>query len=220
MLFLGVSFFLAGGFLIILPFLGWTSDNGEPVPKWASIIGLVFAAVGIVAVLYAKKKVITLLKNGESNITETRIIGGGVQSQSFQVSDVVAVNLSTRNEYVSSSDGNRSGGGMQRISDLHLLLNNNSTIEITSSSGQGGLSLNGINMTSLIKKAPLANEAEQIAGFLGVPIKYEDSSSLQGLKDMIMGKDASQPPTTTPPLGPHPLPTDSSASPPDKLDQQ
>jgi hypothetical protein len=200
MVVLGVVFVLVGAFATALPFLGITSDNGEGVPKWASLLGLIFVAVGVFAALTAKKRVITLVKNGESNINDTKMIGGGVKTQNFQTSDIAAVNLTTRNEYVGSGTDN--GSTMQRRSDLHLILKDNSTVEVTSSSGQSGFSFNGMNISSLIRKAPLSREAEQISAFLGVPLKFEDVSNLQGLRDAIMG--ANKPKTTTPPINPNP----------------
>ncbi|HEX5797726.1 MAG TPA: hypothetical protein VFX79_00065 [Candidatus Saccharimonadales bacterium] len=221
---MGIIFSLVGIFIVVLPFLGAEDSNGNKMPMWLGLVGLVFFAIGVFLFLSAKSKMIKLVKNGQSNITTKKLLGGGTHTQDFQTSAIVAVNLSTRNEYVNTGTStNNSRSTMQRRSDLHLILNDNSTIEITSSSGQSGFSLNGINMTSLVRKAPLSKEAEQIAGFLGVPVKYEDSSSLQGLKDMIMGKDASQPAATTPPLNPNvptQTPQDAETVPPQNKPEQ
>jgi len=199
MLVLGVVFVLVGLFTTALPFLGMSSDDGQPVAKWASLFGLFLLGIGIFMVVTAKKRLITLVKNGESNITDTKIIGGGVKSQNFQTADVVAVNLATRSEYVGSSDSNNSSTA-QRRSDLHLILKDNSVVEVDSSVLKGGFNLNGMDVSGLIRKAPLSREAEQIAVFLGVPVKYEDVSSLQGLRNAKMGNN--QPENATPPINP------------------
>ncbi|MEX2014895.1 MAG: hypothetical protein WD885_03080 [Candidatus Saccharimonadales bacterium] len=211
---MGIVFSLVGILIVILPFLGVESSDGKKMPLWLGLIGLVFLAIGVYLFLSAKNTVITLIKSGQSNITTKKLLGSGIQTQDFQTSSIVAVNLSTRNEYVNTgTSANNNRSTMQRRSDLHLMLNNNSMIEITSSSGQSGFSLNGMNITSLVRKAPLTNEAEQIAGFLGVQVKYEDSSSLQGIKDLITGNNSNQPATTTPPLNP-----DAPVSPPNSAE--
>lgn len=197
-LIMGVVFSLVGAGVAILPFLGVESSDGKKMPIWLGLIGLVFLALGVYLVLSAKNTIITLVKNGQSNVTAKRLLGGSAQTQNFQTSAIIAVNLSTRNEYVNTGTaGTNNRSTTQRRSDLHLILNDNSTIEITSS-GQSGVGFNGFNMTSLVRKAPLSREAEQIAGFLGVQVKYEDFSSIEGIKNLITGKKQDRPQTTTP----------------------
>lgn len=209
---LGIVFVLVGVFTAALPFIGITSNNGEKVPAWVSLFGLAFLAVGIYLLLSAKNRAISLVKNGQSNVTEKKLLGGGVKSQNFQTSVIVAVDLSTRNETESSGANDRST--TERRSDLKLILNDNSTVDVTSSASRGGFNLNGVDMTNIVRKAPLSREAEQIAAFLGVPVKYEDASSMQGLRDLITG--GNQTPNTPPTINPNAPPQNNPTFPENK----
>src|SRR5206468_1707555 len=75
-------------------------------------------------------------------------------------------------------NGNDNGNG--RRSNLSVVLADNSIVDLASKSG-GSMSLNGMNLTSLISKPPLTNEANQLSQFLGVPLESTDVSSVSGM---------------------------------------
>lgn len=170
--------------------------GGKKAPIWAALIGLGMVIIGILTALFAKNRKAILQLGGNVTVTDKRVIGGGVQQQSVPISSVVAVRLSTYLENTGNyNDGNRS---TSRRSVLGLLLSDNDIIQLGSSGG-GGFTVNGLNVSSMIMKAPLSKEANQIAAFLGVPLQADDSSSIAGavqsLKSAFGQPTASEQPT-------------------------
>lgn len=163
---------LVGIGLTIFVFAGPPDDKGNKMPIWMAGIGLAFVAVGIGFLLFSKNRSTVIQKDGTTTITAKRILGGQTQNTSFPTSNITSVRLSTYAD-------NTANSGMQRRSVLELVLNNNDIIDIGSSSSRG-VSFNGMNVGSLIMKAPLSKEANQIASFLGVPLDANDASSIAG----------------------------------------
>lgn len=151
-------------------------------PWWVSLIGLVIIGVGGLVISSASSSHTVLRRTGASEITKTKIIGGKTNSRSFDASQVASVGLETRTEYSNNSSDN-GGSTRQRVSTLFILLKDNSEFVIaTSKNGGGGLAVNGINLSSF-GKAPLSEEATQIATLFNVPLSTQNRGEM-GLEDV------------------------------------
>ncbi len=132
---------------------------------------------------------VTITKGGDVSVSGTGFFGKQLEPVTFPAASIVSVRLDT---YQNGSYGNsvsnnssftvhNSGQNSSRASRLYLVLNNNDMVEIASKQNMGGLKINGMDIGSLIQKAPLSKEASQVADFLGVPLNAEDNSSLAGV---------------------------------------
>lgn len=219
--FLGGILMVAVGIVVTVLLLGTTSSNGKKAPVWSVIIGVVFVIFGVVMVIFAKNRSVVMRKGGDTTVRLKRVFGGTPQQQSVPTASIVAVRLSTFMQNSGTTAGGvgvSSAGNPQnsRRSVLSLVLNNNDLIEVGASSGTlGGLNVNGMNVTSLISKAPLSKEANEAANFLGVPLQADDTSSIAGavrsLKNAFEGQgqpgqvpQPGQPPTQTASFNPDP----------------
>jgi hypothetical protein len=195
----GVTFFL-----VAVP-----SDNGKKAPAWSYLVGLAFALVGILAAISAKNRTIVGQKGGETTVRDKRLLGGSPRQQSVPTANIIAVRLYTYAQSNATDGGLNSNAGTTRRSVLSLVLNNNDVIEI-GSSGNSGFSFNGMNIGSLIAKAPLSKEANQVAAFLGVPLQADDASSITGalksVKEAFGQGQAPQAPQATSSSSPQPQP--------------
>jgi hypothetical protein len=182
----GIIFIVIGIALAIAIGGGMLHDsNGRKPSPLIALFGVIFAVIGILVFLTAKNRTVTIEQSGTTVVDAKKLIGGKDVNQSFPTSSIVAVRLSTYMDNTSTNTGSGvnfgNNNGQQRRSTLSLLLNNNDMVELGSSSGgNSGLSVNGLNVSNLISKAPLSKEANQIATFLGVPLQADDASSLAG----------------------------------------
>lgn len=161
---------------------------------------------GAVTIALCSSKVVRLVKGGNSSITTKRLIGAA-KTQQFDASALSSVQLRTQTKETRSVSGdNNTSNSISRESVLQLIMNDNATIEIGRSNG-------GAQMGMLIKKAPLHDEAQQIADFLGVQLQAVNSDA--SLVDIAVAvKDAfgatkptpqpiaavNQPPPLSPPV--------------------
>lgn len=172
--------------------------DGKKAPVWAMFIGIGVILVGAAMMFFAKNRSVTIQKGGNTTVSAKRVIGlGAPQQQTVPTANIVAVRLST---YVDRS-GDTVGGNPSnsRRSVLSLVLNNNDLIEVGGSGG-GGISFNGLNVSSLILKAPLSKEANAAANFLGVPLQADDTSTIAGAVKSL--KAAFEQGSTAPPQQP------------------
>lgn len=230
-LLIGIIFTVIGIGLTIL-LLTTPSDNGKKAPLWSVLIGLVFIIAGILAAIFAKNRSVVMRKGGDTTVTAKRLFGGAPQQQSVPTASIVAVRLSTYIDNTGNTSSNGSMGNPQnsRRSVLSLVLNNNDIIEAGSSGGKGGFSINGLNVSSLIMKAPLSKEANETANFLGVPLQADDTSSIAGavrsVKAAFENGQPAQPPAQTTSFNPNPaapaapVPTPQAPVPPPQPAQQ
>jgi hypothetical protein len=178
--FLGLVFIVSG---VGVSLITRSPDaDGKKAPFWVLLIGIAVVIGGIAMIIFAKNRSVTIRKGGDTTVNTKRLIGGGPQQATIPTANIVAVRLSTYLDNNSVNDGNGGIGSSNqnsRRSTLSLVLNNNDLVEL-GSSGQGGLNINGLNVSSLISKAPLSKEADQVARFLGVPLQADDSSSIAG----------------------------------------
>lgn len=173
---------------VLLP--NMTSDSGQKLSIWGVLIGVVFIVSGIAIAIFASKRTITMQKGGSITILEKRIIGGKNKITSIPVANIVAVRLSTYIDNTTTSDNINDNN--KRRSTLALLLNNNDLLVLDDHTSNGtNFVINNIPMGGGLVKAPLSDEADRIANFLGVPLQADDASSFQGalnkVKDMIQG---------------------------------
>lgn len=206
------------------------SQTGETLPPWAgSLVGALFALVGLIFIFFAKSKHIILQLQGQTTVIEKRLLGAP-QQMVIPTANIVAVQLVSHMEYdttTNSSAGN-STTTQSRASSLILLLNNNDQIVVdVSKKNINRLSIGGTGLSSF-QKAPLGKEAEQIANFLGVPLKSNDAGSVFDMANMFADilnttkqpqtppQSPAQPPTptTTPPAIPGIPPLPPTSQPP------
>jgi hypothetical protein len=175
-------------------------DNGKKAPIWMALIGLVFVVGGLIALFKANSRTTTIEKGADTTVQSKGLFGGSAQ-QSFPTANVTAVRLSTS---LAANNANNSNSGSQRNSVLQLVLNDNSLVDLGSAGG-GSFTFNGMNVGSLITKAPLSKEADQLSAFLNVPLQANDSSTIAGavqsLKSVLQpdAQNPAAPPTQTPP---------------------
>lgn len=184
--------FVAAGIGVTVLIATSTSTNGKKAPIWVTAFGLLFVAIGAGVMFMAQNRRVVIQRGGNVTVTGKRLLGGSPQQQSVPVANVLAVRLTTSADYSSAGDGDTTN---QRRSVLSLVLNNNDLIEIGSARSHG-ISINGINVSNLITKAPLSKEANQLATFLNVPIQASDTSTIAGAVQSI--KSAFQQPSAGP----------------------
>lgn len=175
------------GVAVVIVFLSGMVSNVE-APGWvAPLIGVVMIVFGIFFILMSRDKTIIIEKAGQVIVRTKKLIGGSANQATVPTADVVAVRLSTYIDNTGSTQNRNHGrsDGSKR-STLSLILKNNDTIELgTSTTMVGGSRVNGVDVANLIMKAPLSKEAEQVATFLGVPLQADDTSSLVGAVQSI-----------------------------------
>jgi hypothetical protein len=176
--FFGVVLVIVGIIMAIF-LLGSADDSGKKAPAWTILIGVAMALGGIAAILFAKNRSVTIQKGGNTTVTVKKVLGGGPQAQTIPTANIIAIRLATYIDQTASSNGSGNPNNSRR-STLSLVLNNNDLVEVGSSGKKGGFSLNGINLGSLVSKAPLSKEADQLTAFLGVPLQADDTSSIGG----------------------------------------
>lgn len=182
--------------------------DGKKAPVWVLLVAIAIALAGVAAIIFAKNRSVTIQKGGNTTVSAKRLIGGTPQSQTVPTASIVAVRLAT---YVESGGPNNNGNpSNSRRSTLSLVLNNNDLVEVGSSSGNSSFSFNGLNVSSLISRAPLSKEANQTAGFLGVPLQADDTSSIAGAVRSVRNAfqqgspDPAGPPAQTTSFNPEP----------------
>jgi hypothetical protein len=176
--------FLVGG----LGAIGWVVTHLVTIAWWWGLVALGIVMIGGVIIFSSSKRQIVLRRQGLSDIVTTKIIGGKQSRQSFDRSQIMSVNLDTSDELRThtDSDGDKTTT-RERISTLYLLLNDNSEVVLaTDRGGNNGISINGLNMNGVIK-APLADEAQRIAAFYGVPLssRANNVSSLEAITGIV-----------------------------------
>lgn len=171
----GVSTLIFGGIFVLAGIGGAAAPLFTTAEWWVSLIGAAIIALGVLMILTATSIRTLLRKEGASEITEKRLIGGKTKQSTFESSQVNHVKLESHTETrrTTSSASDRSGQQeRQRVSTIYLLLNDGTEVTVGTErkNSNGGFALNGISLAS-ISKAPLAAEAQQIADFFGVPLK-------------------------------------------------
>lgn len=179
----GILLLIVGIVVLVTVLTGiWKiQGNGQSTAIIGPIVGIVMAVGGVASAFLARNRNTTLQKNSTSTVTQKHILFGREKIISFNTKRIQAVCLMT--EYRNSS-GN---SGMQRRSQLSLMLDDNSLVPVARSAGSSSSSINGLNVTSLVMKAPLSKQADQISQFLGVPIKSSgDVQSLGGVINSVV----------------------------------
>lgn len=210
---------------------------GENTPMWLALIGVGLVGIGILMVVTARDKVTTIEKGGQLTIQAKKIIGGATTQTTVPTADIVAVRLSTYIDRTGSGSTGSGKPGSQKRSTLYLVLKNNDTVELgTSTAAMSSFGVNGVDVTNLISKAPLSKEADQVATFLGIPLQADDTSSVTGaikaVKDALLGEEEapstpgaveaanSQTAAPLPPQPQNPVQPEVSAQPPETIQNQ
>lgn len=170
----GIFFAVVGIAATIVIYISASSDKSDASPL-LSLIGVVFVIIGILMAVFAKNRIIHLDRSAESFIYTKKVIGGEALRQNFNISEIIAVNLYTYTSAATS--GNSGDSAPNRRSKLSLVMKNNDLVEIEDSSSKG-FQFNGMSVGSLITKAPLSKEANELSGFLGVPIQNQGQLSI------------------------------------------
>lgn len=212
---LGVSAVLVvlGIIIAVGIFGGFVTNNGARISPLLGMIGVVLGITGVLVAFFAQKKRIVIVKGGDTAVTATRLIGGHSVSQSFPTASISSVRLYTYLEANNGSNSNQGSGvsfgnsnsNNTRRSELSLVLANNDVVELGSANAAAsGLSVNGMNVSGLVQRAPLSHEAQQLAEFLGVPLDAQDGSNLATAVTSVVDafKQATTTPSPTPPATP------------------
>jgi hypothetical protein len=223
-LFIGTIFTLIG-LVATIVLLGNTQ-------KWFVLFGLAFVATGLFFIASASKRTVIFQKEGNTTITNKNVLFGAPKVQTFPTSNIARVSIESHTEYQNRSV-NDTGSSLDRtvsepvlIGTLSIVLNDGSSIAIDTASRNQSMSnnsftINGIPIGGIISavksfsgKPPLANEAEKLAGFLGVPFVSEGStgSIIGDITQALSGQGATTQTTADP--APMPQPTDFSPTPP------
>lgn len=157
---------LGGGGLLI-----WAAMHLAKVAWWWMLVGVGIAAVGVLVIFSAVSRQVALRRQGASEMVTTKVVGGRQTRVSFDAGQIVSVNLDTSDELTTTGSGEGRTATRERTSILYVLLRDNSEVILATSkrNGGNGVSINGFNLSG-INKAPLADEAQRIAGFYGVPL--------------------------------------------------
>lgn len=180
-LLIGAVFFVAGIAVTAL-ILSSHSSDGKKAPIWVVLFGLLFCVIGVFIAFMAQNRRTTIQKGSNVTVWAKRLLIGAPQEQSVPTSSVVAVRLTTSADYSAAQDGDTTN---QRRSVLSLVLTNNDLIEVGSAGTKNMISINGMNVSNLISKAPLSKEANQLASFLGVPLQASDTSTIPGMVQSV-----------------------------------
>lgn len=166
-----------------------TSQNITGSPKTWTFVGIFFAAMGVLIAFSARSKNVSLQKNGNCTSITKRLIGGKSEEQTFLSQDIKCVSLSTYLDY-SNSNNSSNQGSPRKKSKLSLILKNNDELELANEAKKGLFTINGMSLSN-IQKAPLIKEAEQISGFLGVPLQsnHDGAPSLGDVVSILKGED-------------------------------
>jgi hypothetical protein len=148
-----------------------TNGNGQSLSIIGPIIGLVIAVSGVISAFLAGNHDAVLIKGGTSTVTFKHILFGKAKSVSFETTRVQSVFLMTQYTNNANNNVNNQGQSLQKSSQLLLMLDDNSLIQIASSISSSSSSVNGLNVANLVTRAPLSKQANQIAQFLGVPLQ-------------------------------------------------
>lgn len=180
---MGVFLSIIGIVVLVTVLTGlWkVQGNGQSTSVIGPIVGAVMVLGGIITALLAKNEDSIFQKGGTSTITLKRILFGSPKVVSFDTKRIQSVCLIT----VYTSDTGNNSSGMKRSSQLSVMLDDNSLVRLAQSSFSSSASVNGINLGGLVTKAPLSKQAEQIAQFLGVPLK--SSGDVPSIGNIIKG---------------------------------
>lgn len=191
---MGAGSALFMGFLLSLIGIGLTAAFLGAEQKWPALFGLVFVASGFFLLASASKRTIVFQKDGNTTVTDKRILFGAPKIQTFPTSSISRVSLESHTEYQNRSVNDTAGNFNRTVAEpvlvgtLSIVLNDGSSIAIDTASrnqsmGGGGFTFNGIPIGGIIStiksftgKPPLTKEAEKLAGFLGVPFNSEGST--------------------------------------------
>lgn len=133
-------------------------------------LGALFFVIGTLMVVFATNSEFIFAKQGVCSMTSKRLLGGKTKNEAFDASDVGSVQLTSSQENDNSS---RSVSSTPRMrSRLSLQMKNGTLINIGEDvKTMSGVSVGGFSLNNPVSNLPLKEEADQIAGFFGVPMQ-------------------------------------------------
>lgn len=195
--------------------------------RWISVgIGAFFLLGGVAIFLSAASRRVTLRRTGTSEVTTTKLITKKAKSITFTTEQIASINFETHTEYERTRDSDGDTRETQRrVSSVRVLLKDTTEIILaTSQGGNGGFSINGMNLSDF-GRAPLYDEATRIASFYNVPLNtnMRTQDPIAGLAQVIstvkqgMSANSTQPsvvaqspqPMAAPIATPQPTPVES-----------
>lgn len=189
----GMALFVGFAFIFLKIFTGGlpseTTINGELVeagakPMLALVIPAIFALAGLAMFIFAKDSTIELNKGAPSTVKTKRLLGPE-RFEQFNAEDVAYVELGSFRQISSGFNGRGNDNGMNaresQQSFLNLVLNNGPSISVASKNQRGN------NVLTLVQKAPLSREGEQIAKFLGVEFRVNTNNAGDAIQHVMRG---------------------------------
>ena len=150
-------------------FFGVVSDGIEE-PLLVYVVAGAFSIFGAAFLALAKHMKASLQLGGQSHVVAKRVIGGKTERQDFATNDITGVELVTNTQRSTRTGSSSRGSSTQFVSELFLVLANGDRVKLGKKSKQG----TGVAGVSVMLKAPLSKEANEIAEFLGVPLNGGD----------------------------------------------
>lgn len=215
----GIATVIAGALIAIsgTVALGWMLLHLESIAWWWTLVSVGAIALGGLIIFSASSRRVILRRQGASEVMVTKLIGGKQTRVAFDASQIVSVNLDTSDQYSTTGSGEDRTTTRERVSILYVLLRDNSEVMLATSKrdSNNGISINGFSLSGL-SKAPLADEAQRIAAFYGLPLNSRVDNAggvaATGIFSVIKeGIASSQQPgvvnATEPPVQPQSQPT-------------
>lgn len=151
--------------------LGWVLSHLESIAWWWTLVSVGAIALGGLIVFSTSSRRVILRRQGASEVIVTRLIGGKQTHVAFDASQIISVNLDTTDQYTTTGSGEDRSTTRERVSILYVILRDNSEVMLATSKrgSNNGISINGFSLSGL-NKAPLADEAQRIAAYYGLPL--------------------------------------------------
>lgn len=187
----GMVAVVAGGVAIISGVIlaGWWLAHLQTMAWWWSAVGVGVATLGVLIIFSASSKQVILRRQGTSEVVTTKVVGHKQVRLRFERSQIVSVNLDTSDQMTTSSSSEGTTTTRERSSVLYVMLSDNNEVVLAtrrSNSGANGVSVSGVSLSGF-GKAPLSDEAQQIAQFYGVPLssRANNMSSAEAVASVV-----------------------------------
>ena len=138
-------------------------------------IGSFFVVIGLAMLFLSKGSIITIDKGAGVVSVRKKGLVGGTSDDRVPLSSVTGVVLTiSYDNTTTATTTTNSPAGNSRRSTLALALQDGGRVELASATSGSGLTLNGVPLGGAIFKAPLSEQAQQIADFLGLQVTTQD----------------------------------------------
>ena len=145
--------------------------------KVTGLIGLAALAVGAALIFFAENKTITLRKSGLSSITTSKLMSSETRKQEFDARGAQFIELQVSRETDTDSSGQKN---TSMTSEIYLHIPNTVATLLARETNSLNFSVGVLDFGELLGHAPLQEEAQTVADFLGIPVQVNDMSSVMG----------------------------------------